>query len=126
VSGPVTWHGIQPRHRVLDRRGDAAPTTDERSNLTDHVTRHNQDDGLFRTAGQADEREVASDVADDRPVMRPSRDLFQAVRHDAAERLHSTTKRDEAVAAVSLRRRQLSIADKSNAARAPSESLLAY
>jgi hypothetical protein len=96
VSGPVTWHGIQPRHRILDRRGDAAPTTDERSNLTDHVTRHNQDDGLFRTAGQADEREVASDVADDRPVMRPSRDLFQAVRHDAAERQHSTTKRDEA------------------------------
>jgi hypothetical protein len=28
--------------------------------------------------------------------MRPSRDLFQAVHHDAAERQHSTTKRDEA------------------------------
>jgi len=74
----------------------AAPTIDERRNLTDHVTQHNQDDGLFRTAEQADEQ-LESDVTDVRPVTRPSRDLFQhAVNHEAAEHQRPTTQRDEA------------------------------
>jgi hypothetical protein len=64
--------------------------------VTDHVTPHNQDDGLFRTAEQADEQ-LVSDVADVRPVTRPSRDLFHhAVDHEAAEHQRPTTQRDEA------------------------------
>jgi hypothetical protein len=75
----------------------AAPTTDERHKLTDYVTPHNQDDGLFRTAGQADERQLTSDVTDVRPVTRPSRDLFpHAVNHGAAEHQRLATQRDEA------------------------------
>jgi hypothetical protein len=73
MSGPAIGHGTQPRHRGSDRRGHAAPTTDERRTLTDHVTPHNQDDGLFRTAEQADEQQLTSDVTDVRPVTRPSR-----------------------------------------------------
>jgi len=66
--------------------------------VTDHVTPHHQDDGLFRTAGQADERQAAPDVADVKPVARPSRDLFhQAVHHDAAEPQRPTPQRDEEV-----------------------------
>jgi len=75
----------------------AAPTTDERCTLTDHVTPRNQDDGLFRTAGQADERQLASDGSDVRPVPRPARDLFPyAVDHGAAEHQRPATQRDEA------------------------------
>jgi hypothetical protein len=73
-----------------------APTTDEGRNLTDHVTSRNQDDGLFRTAEQADEQ-LASDGTDVRPVTRPSRNLFHhAVDHEAAEHQRPTTQRDEA------------------------------
>jgi len=75
----------------------ASPTTDERYTLTDHVTPHNQDDRLFRAAGQTDERQLASDATDVRPVTRPSRDLFpHAVHHGAAEYQRPTTQRDEA------------------------------
>jgi hypothetical protein len=79
MSGPLRrwcWRewgrpsGVAPslRHRVSDRRGHGASTTDERRALTDHVTQHKQGDGLFRAAGQADERQLASEVADVRPV----------------------------------------------------------
>jgi hypothetical protein len=96
MSGPAIWHGTQPRHRGSDRRGHAAPTTDERRTLTDHVTPHHQDDGLFRTAEQADEQQLTSDVTDVRPVTRPSRDLFpHAVNDGAAEHERPTTQRDE-------------------------------
>jgi hypothetical protein len=65
--------------------------------LTDHVTPHNQDDGLFRTAEQADEQQLTSDVTDVRPVTRPSRDLFlHAVNDGAAEHERPTAQRDEA------------------------------
>ena len=75
----------------------SALTTDERRNLTDHGTPHDQDDGLFRRAVQADERQLASDVTDVRPVTRPSRDLFpDAVNHRAGEHQCPTTQRDEA------------------------------
>ncbi|MGH3850483.1 MAG: hypothetical protein ACRDRT_12415, partial [Pseudonocardiaceae bacterium] len=64
--------------------------------MTDYVTPYNQDDGLFSMAGPADEGQVASGVADVRPVARPSRDLFhQAVKHEAAEHQRSATQRDE-------------------------------
>lgn len=97
VSDPALWHGTQPRHRMSDRHDHEASTTEERRTLTDHVTPHNQDDGLFRTAGQADEQQWASDVADVRPVTRPSRDLFpHAVNHEAAEHQRPATQRDEA------------------------------
>ena len=97
VSGPALWHSTQPRHRVSDRRGHPAPTTDERRTLTDHVTPYNPDDGLFRTAEQAEERQLTSDVADVRLVTRPSRDLFpHAVDDGAAERERPATQRDEA------------------------------
>ena len=87
----------KPRPRVSDCRGHVIPATDERRNLTDHVTPHNQDDGLFRTAEQADERQSTSDVSDVRPVMRPSRDLFpHAVNHGAAEHQRPAAQRDEA------------------------------
>jgi hypothetical protein len=86
------------RHRVSERRGPGAPTTDEGRTLTDHVTQYNQGEGLFRVAGQADERQLASEVADVRPVTRPSRDLFpHAVAHGAAEHQRPATQRDEAV-----------------------------
>jgi len=94
-AGQLAWHPTTTR--VSDRRGHAAPSTDERPTLTDHVAPHNQDDGLFRTAGQADERRLASDVTDVRPVTRPSRDLFaHAVNHGAAEPQRPATQRDEA------------------------------
>ena len=97
MSAPAIWHGTQPRHRGSDRRGHAAPTTDERRTLTDHVTPHHQDDGLFRTAEQADEQQLTSDVTDVRPVTRPSRDLFpHAVDDGAAEHERPATQRDEA------------------------------
>jgi hypothetical protein len=98
VSGPATWYGTEPRHRCQILAAPAAPATGERRNVTDHVTPHNQDDGLFRVAGQADERQLASDVTTDvRPVTRPSRDLFHhAVDHEAAEYQRPTTQRDEA------------------------------
>ncbi len=73
-------------------------TTDERRELlTDQVTPYGQNDGLFRTAGQAEERQLASDGTDPRPITRPSRNLFHnAVNHGAAERESPTTQRDEA------------------------------
>ena len=65
--------------------------------MTDHVTPYNQGGGLFRTADQADERQVVSDVSDARPVTRPSRDLFHhAGDHGAVENERLTTQRDEA------------------------------
>jgi hypothetical protein len=65
--------------------------------LSDHVTPHNQDDGLFRSAGQADERQPASDVTDSRPSTPPSRNLFHnAVNHEAAVHHRPTIQRDEA------------------------------
>lgn len=82
---------------MSDRRDDVVPTTEEKRILTNHVTRHNQDDGLFSIAGQADEQELASDVTDVRPVTLPSRELFpSAVHHGAAEHQRPTTHRDEA------------------------------
>jgi hypothetical protein len=80
----------------------AVSLTKERRNLTDHVTPHHQDDGLFRTAGQAtagqaDERQLTSDVTGVRPMPRPSRHLFQyAVNRKSAEHQRPTTQRDEA------------------------------
>jgi hypothetical protein len=71
--------------------------TKKRNELTDHMTPHNQDDGLFRTAGQADEQQLASDVTGVRPTTQPSRNLFpHAVDHGAAELQPPTTPRDEA------------------------------
>lgn len=97
VSSPAIWHGARPLHRVADRRGHAVPPTDERPTLTDHVAPYNQDDGLFRMAGQADGRRLASDVTDVRPVTRSSRDLFaHAVNHRAAEPQRPATQRGEA------------------------------
>jgi hypothetical protein len=95
VVRPLAWH--QTATSDVDRRGSRALTTEERRILTDHVTPRNQDDGLFRTAGQADEQQLASDVTDVRPMTRPSRDLFHhAVNHEAAEHQRPTTQRDEA------------------------------
>lgn len=66
-------------------------------NLTDQVTPPDEDDGLFRTPGQADERPAASDVTNVKPLMRPSRDLFHhTVEHEADRRQQPTTQRDEA------------------------------
>ena len=66
-------------------------------NLTDQVTPPDEDDGLFRTPGQADERPAASDVTNVKPLMRPSRDLFHhTVKHEADRRQRPTTQRDEA------------------------------
>lgn len=71
--------------------------TKKRNELTDHMTPHNQDDGLFRTADQADEQPLGSDVTGVRPTTRPSRNLFpHAVAHGAAELRRPTTQRDEA------------------------------
>ncbi len=76
----------------------AAPTTEERRDLAHHVTRHDHGDRLFRTAESADEQQAASDVAEVRPVTRPSRDLFHQVDDsDAAARLRPTPERDESV-----------------------------
>lgn len=73
------------------------PRPEEGCTLTDHVTQYNQHDGLFRTAGQADKQQRASDVTEVWPVTRPSRDLFpHAVHHGAAEHQRPTTQRDEA------------------------------
>lgn len=100
----VVLHTVEPERRawhpttswVSDRRGHAAPTTIERHTLADHIAPHNQDGGLFRTARQADERQLASDAADARPLTRPSRDLFpHAVNHGAAEHQRPPTQRDE-------------------------------
>ena len=75
----------------------AASTTNERRTLTDQVTPNNRDDGLFRTAGQEDERQPASDVTDARPMTRPSRNLFHhAVNREAEEDQQPTAQRDEA------------------------------
>jgi hypothetical protein len=75
----------------------AASTTNERRTLTDQVTPNNQDDGLFRTAEQEDERQLASDVTDARPMTRPSRNLFHhAVNRGAEEQQQPTAQRDEA------------------------------
>lgn len=76
---------------------DVAPVPTGRRNLTDQVTPHDEDDGLFRTPGQADERPAASDVTNVKPLMRPSRDLFHhTVEHEADRRQQPTTQRDEA------------------------------
>lgn len=65
--------------------------------MTDHVTPHHQKDRLFRTADQTDEQQMASDVADARPVARPSRDLFHhAVERRVVEKQQPTTQHDEA------------------------------
>ncbi len=73
-------------------------TTEERHDLADHVTPHDHGDELFRTAEPADELQAPSDVAEVRPVTRPSRDLFHQVGDpDAATRLHPTLERDESV-----------------------------
>ena len=75
----------------------AASTTNERRTLTDQVKPHNQDDGLFRTAEQPDQRQLASDVTDVRPMTRPSRNLFDhAVDREAAKPQHPPVQRDEA------------------------------
>jgi hypothetical protein len=67
------------------------------ANLTDHVTSHDQDGGLFRTAGQPDERQLASDVTDIGPIARPSRDLFHhTINQEAGEYPRPTIQRDEA------------------------------
>jgi hypothetical protein len=64
--------------------------------VADHVTPHDQDDGLFRTAGP-DERQLASEGTDVRPMTRPSRNLFHnAANHEAAEHQRPATQRDEA------------------------------
>ena len=66
------------------------------ANVTDQVTPHDQDDGLFRTAGP-DERQFASEGTDDRPMTRPSRNLFyNAANHEPAEHQRPATQRDEA------------------------------
>ena len=71
--------------------------TKERHALTDQVKQHNHNDGLFRTAEQADKRQVASEVTDGRPRTRPSRNLFRhAVDCEAAEPQRPTTQRDDA------------------------------
>ena len=67
------------------------------ANLTDHRTPHDQDDGLFRTA-EPDERQLAFDVTDLRPMSRPSRILFHhAVHHEAAGHQRPILQRDEAM-----------------------------
>jgi hypothetical protein len=67
------------------------------ANLTDHVTSHDQDGGLFRTAGQPDERQLASDVTNIRPITQPSRDLFHhTIDQGAAQYPRLTIQRDEA------------------------------
>lgn len=76
---------------------DLALVPTERRNLTDQVTPHDEDDGLFRTPGQADEQPAASDVTNVKPLMQPSRDLFHhTIKHEADRRQRPTTQRDEA------------------------------
>ena len=95
---PTTWHDIEPPRRVADRRDPLRLTTDEGRNLTDHATPHSHDGGLFRAPEQADGRQVASDVEDVKPVVRPSRNLFhQAGGHDAVKHHHPAAQRDAAV-----------------------------
>jgi hypothetical protein len=96
----VVWPpGIAPNRDVGCQivAAHAASVTKERRALTDHVKQHNHNDGLFRTAEQADERQVASDVTNGRPRTRPSRNLFRhAVNCEAAEPQRPTTQRDDA------------------------------
>src|SRR6185312_8669214 len=54
VSGLTTWRRTEPNFFI-----SAAATTEKDANLTDHIGPHNQDDELFRSAGQADERQLA-------------------------------------------------------------------
>jgi hypothetical protein len=69
----------------------------ERRDLTDQVTPHDENDGLFRTPGQADERPATSDTTNVKPLVRPSRDLFpHTVKSEADRRHRPTTQRDEA------------------------------
>ena len=71
-------------------------------NVPDHERPRNDDDALFRMAGQH-ERQLAPDTTGVRPVTQPSRDLFHhAVNHEAAEHQRPNTRRDE-VAMRSLR-----------------------
>jgi hypothetical protein len=82
---------------MLGRRGPSSIHDHERRTLTDQVRSHNRDDGLFRTPGQEDERQLASDVTDARPMTRPSRNLFHhAVNRGAEEHQRPTAQRDEA------------------------------
>jgi hypothetical protein len=69
----------------------------ERRNLTDQMTPHDENDGLFRTPGQSDERPTTSDMTNVEPLMPPSRDLFPHTGKSEADRRHRpTTHRDEA------------------------------
>jgi hypothetical protein len=94
----INWYWVVrcvPRCQIVPAR--AALTIDERHTLTDHVIPHHQDDGLFRTAKQADEQQLTSDVTDVRPVTRPSRNPFpHAVNHGAAEHQRPAIQRNEA------------------------------
>ena len=63
--------------------------------MTGHVTPHDHDDGLFRTA-EPDEQQLASKGTGIRPMTRPSQNLFHnAANHEAAERQRPTAQRDE-------------------------------
>ena len=87
---------IAPRRGRWVFPGELAPVPTERVKLTDQVTRHDEDDGLFRTPGQADERSGASDATNVKPLMQPSRDLFHHTVQEARGRQRPTTQRDEA------------------------------
>lgn len=84
MSGAATRHSTKPR-------------TKERRTLTDPVTPHGQDNGLFHAAERQDTRRVASGLTDVRPRTRPSRNLFH---HDgnreAAKLQQPIIQRDEA------------------------------
>src|SRR3712207_2087092 len=81
VNGPATWHDTEPNRDI-----NAATTTEEKRYVTDHVTPHDHDDGLFRTA-EPDEQQLASKGTGIRPMTRPSQNLFHnAANHEAAER----------------------------------------
>src|SRR5581483_1493402 len=88
-------------HRAWRRTGGiyAAKRRSMRgANLTDHITPHNQDNGLFRVAGPVGERRLGSERARMRPVSRPSWNLFpDAVNHEVAEHQRRPPRRDEAM-----------------------------
>jgi hypothetical protein len=95
VVRPLAWHRILP-WGVRSSRPTQYPPPMKGAKLTDHERPHNNGDGLFRMAGQ-DERHLASDTTDVKPVTQPSRDLFHhAVNHEAAEHQRPNTRRDEA------------------------------
>lgn len=67
------------------------------ADLTKHTKPYDQGHGLFSAAGQAEKRQLVSDVTGFRPSTQPSMNPFpNAVNHEAGQPQHLTTQHDEA------------------------------